>query len=405
MDISKIKPDFPILKQKINGKRLIYLDSAATSQKPKQVIAAEKEFYETANANLGRAVYALGERATKAHEDARKNVADFISAAPEEIIFVRNTTEAINLVANCISQKLNSGDEILTTVMEHHSNIVPWQIVAEKTGAKVKFVDILPDGTLDLGSFQKLINTKTKLVAITYVSNVLGTINPVKEIVAAAKTFGALILVDAAQAAPHMPINVKDLGCDFLAFSGHKMLGPTGIGVLYGRKEILEQLPPFMTGGGMIREVTLEKASYLDLPHRFEAGTQNIAGAIALGATVDYLKNLGMENIREHEKELTKYALEKLSKVKDLEIYGPKDVGLRGGVISFNITGAHPHDVAQILDSEGIAIRSGHDCAMPLMQRLGVPAVCRASFYIYNDKKDVDALVKGLKKVKGVLKL
>ncbi len=405
IDFSKIKQDFPILKQKINGKKLTYLDSAATSQKPRQVIAAEKEFYETMNANLGRAVYALGERATKAHEDARKNIADFISAAPEEIIFVRNTTEAINLVANCISQKLNSGDEILATVMEHHSNIVPWQIVAEKTGAKIKFVDILPDGTFDLGSFQKLINTKTKLVAVTYVSNVLGTINPVKEIVAAAKAFGALTLIDAAQAAPHMPINVREIDCDFLAFSGHKMLGPTGIGVLYGKKEILGQLPPFMAGGGMIREVTLEKASYLDLPHRFEAGTQNIAGAIALGAAIDYLKNLGMENIREHEKELTKYALEKLSKIIGLEIYGPKDTKLCGGVISFNLKGAHPHDVAQILDSEGIAIRSGHDCAMPLMQRLGVPAVCRASFYIYNDKEDVDALINGLEKVNEVLKL
>mgnify|MGYP001573418740 CR=1 FL=1 len=405
MDILKIKRDFPILKQKINGKRLVYLDSAATSQKPKQVIAAEKEFYETINANLGRSVYELGEKATKAHEDARKKVADFIGAEPEEIIFVRNTTEAINLVANCMSQKLKAGDEILTTVMEHHSNIVPWQIVAEKAGAKVRFIDILPNGSLDFESIRQLMSSKTKIVAITYVSNVLGTINPIKEVVVATKEFGALTLVDAAQAVPHMPINVKELGCDFLAFSGHKMLGPTGIGVLYGRKEILEQLPPFLGGGGMIREVTKDGATYLDIPHKFEAGTQNISGAIALGAAIDYLEKIGMETVRAHEKELTKYALEKLSKIKDLEIYGSKDADARSGVISFNIKGAHPHDVAQILDSEGIAIRSGHDCAMPLMQRLGVESVCRASFYIYNDRKDVNALIVGLEKVGEVLKL
>ena len=406
-DFSKLKADFPILKQKVNGKRLVYLDSAATSQKPKQVISAEKEFYETINANIGRAIYSLGEKATKAHEDARKKVAEFIGADPKEIIFVRNTTEAINLVANCLVAEMKASDNILTTTMEHHSNLVPWQIVAEKTSAKLNFVDITENFELNLKQLNKLINEKTKLVAITHASNVLGTINPVKEIVKTirSKNPDTKILIDGAQAAPHIQVNVKDLDCDFYVFSGHKMLGPTGIGILYGKKEILENMPPFLAGGGMIREVTTSKTSYLGIPHKFEAGTQNIAGAIALGAAIDYLKNIGMENIRAHEIELTKYALEKLLKIKDLEIYGPKDAEQKGGVVAFNIKGVHPHDVAQILDSEGIAIRSGHDCAMPLMQRLGVESVCRASFYIYNTKDDVDKLILGLQKVKEVLKL
>src|SRR3989344_3172624 len=302
---------------------------------------------------------------------------------------------------------MKASDNILTTTMEHHSNLVPWQIVAEKTSAKLNFVDITENFELNLKQLNKLINEKTKLVAITHASNVLGTINPVKEIVKTirSKNPDTKILIDGAQAAQHIQVNVKDLDCDFYVFSGHKMLGPTGIGILYGKKEILENMPPFLAGGGMIKEVTLDKTTYLDLPHKFEAGTQNIAGAIALGAAIDYIKNIGMEIIRVHEIELTKYALEKLSKIKDLEIYGPKDAEQKVGVVAFNIKGAHPHDVAQILDSEGIAIRSGHACAMPLMQRLGVESVCRASFYIYNDKKDVDALVNGLEKVKEVLKL
>ena len=403
MDIKQIKSDFPILKQKINGKLLVYLDSAATSQKPKQVIAGEKIFYETINANVARSVHYLSEKATEAYENSRKKVARFINSSENEIIFVRNTTEAINLAANCIGFKKN--DEIITTIMEHHSNFVPWQIVCEKTGAKLKIVDILPDGSLDLKQFEKFLNNKTKLVAITHVSNVLGTINPVKEITALAKKFNTLVLIDGAQGAPHLKVDVKDIGCDFYVFSGHKMLAPTGIGVLFGRKDVLDKMHPFMYGGHMIKKVTKENSTFQDAPERFEAGTANFAGAVALAIAIDYLEKIGMNKISEHEKELTKYALEKLLKIKNTIVYGPKDADLRGGVISFNIKGAHPHDVAQILDSEGIAIRSGHACAMPLLQRLGVESVCRASFYIYNDKKDVDALVKGIGKVKEVLKL
>ena len=403
MDIKQIKSDFPILKQKINGKLLVYLDSAATSQKPKQVIAGEKIFYETINANVARSVHYLSEKATEAYENSRKKVARFINSSENEIIFVRNTTEAINLAANCIGFKKN--DEIITTIMEHHSNFVPWQIVCEKTGAKLKIVDILPDGSLDLKQFEKFLNNKTKLVAITHVSNVLGTINPVKEITALAKKFNTLVLIDGAQGAPHLKVDVKDIGCDFYVFSGHKMLAPTGIGVLFGRKDVLGKMHPFMYGGHMIKKVTKENSTFQDAPERFEAGTANFAGAVALAIAIDYLEKIGMNKISEHEKELTKYALEKLLKIKNTIVYGPKDADLRSGVISFNIKGAHPHDVAQILDSEGIAIRSGHACAMPLLQRLGVESVCRASFYIYNDKKDVDKLIVGLEKVKEVLRL
>jgi len=405
IDPNVIKKDFPIFQVKIHDKPVIYLDNAATVQRPASVINSIKEFYETSNANVARTVHTLGEKATKAYEDARKKVADFIGALPEEIIFTRNATEAINLVANCLSGELKPGDEILTTVMEHHSNIVPWQLATKKVGAAVKYADILPDGTLHKELMWHMMNNRTKLVTFTHVSNVLGTINPVKDIIKAANEFGALTLIDAAQSVPHMPINVKELDCDFLVFSGHKMLGPTGIGVLYGKKEILEQMPPFLAGGEMIREVTLEKTTYNDLPHKFEAGTPNIAGAVALGAAVDYLKGIGMDNVRKHEQELTEYALSRLKEIPQLEIYGPTDVEIRGGVVSFNIKGVHPHDVAQILDSEGIAIRSGHACAMPLMKKLGVESVCRASFYIYNTKDDVDALVKGLLKVKAVMKI
>ena len=397
------KKDFPILKQKINGRHLVYLDSAATSQKPKQVIEAEKIFYETINANVARSVHYLSEKATEAYEASRKKVADFVNAGENEIIFVRNTTEAINLVANCLDFKKD--DEIITTIMEHHSNLVPWQVICEKTGTKLKIIDILPDGMLDLKQFENFLSNKTKLIAITHVSNVLGTINPVKEITKLAKKFGALVLIDGAQGVPHLKVDVRDIGCDFYAFSGHKMLAPTGIGVLYGRKELLNKMHPFLYGGHMIKKVTKENSTFSDAPERFEAGTANFAGAVALGNAIDYLQNIGMENVQAYELELTKYAMEKLLKIKNLEIYSPKNIEQRGSVISFNIKGAHPHDVAQILDSEGIAIRSGHACAMPLMQRLGVESVCRASFYIYNDKKDVDALVKGLEKVRKGLKL
>ena len=404
-DFSKLKADFPILKQKINSKRLVYLDSAATSQKPKQVISAISNYYETYNANVARSIHTLAEKATAAYEGARKKVAAFIGASPEEIVFTKSGTEALNLAVHLIASQLNKGDEVVLTLMEHHSNIVPWQVAAEKVGAKLRFADILPDGRLDMSSLRNIVTNKTKAVAVVHVSNVLGTINPIKEIVGIARQAGALVLVDGAQAAPHMKINVKELGVDFYTISGHKMLGPMGSGVVYAKKEHLEKFPPMLTGGHMIKTVTTEKTTYDDVPHKFEAGTASVADIIGLGMAVDYLENIGMENVRAHEVELAKYALEKLSKIKDLEIYGPMDAEQKGGVIAFNIKGAHPHDVAQILDSEGIAIRSGHACAMPLMQRLGVESVCRASFYIYNDKKDIDALAKGLQKVKEVFKL
>ncbi len=400
-----IKKDFPVLQRKINGHRIVYLDSAATSQKPIQVIDAISHFYKTYNANVGRSIHTLAEEATEKFEEAREKVARFISApSSKEIIFTRNATEAINLVAYSFGQTLKAGDEIISTVMEHHSNIVPWQFLKAR-GVVLKFADIDENGEIDYEKFRKLLSKKTKLVCLTQVSNVLGTANPVDQICKLAHEVGALVLVDGAQSAPHMPVDVKKLGCDFFAFSGHKMLGPTGIGILWARAEILEKLSPFLGGGDMIREVKLEETTYNELPWKFEAGTPNIEGAIALGAAIDYLEKIGMQKIREHEYELTKYAMEKLSAIKGIIIYGPKDCAGRGGVVSFNLKGAHPHDVAQILDSEGIAIRSGHACCQPLMKRLGIAAVCRASFYIYNSKDDVDALVEGLQKVKKVLRI
>ena len=400
-----IKKDFPVLQRKINGKKIIYLDNAATSQKPLQVIEAISHFYKTCNANVGRSIHTLAEEATEKFEEAREKVARFIGATfSREIIFTRNATEAINLVAYSFGQTLKAGDEIISTVMEHHSNIVPWQFLKTR-GVKLKFIDIDENGNLDLQQFKKLLSKKTKLVCLTHVSNVLGTINPVEEICKLAHAAGSLVLVDGAQSAPHMPVNVKKLGCDFFVFSGHKMLGPTGIGVLWGRAEILEKLSPFLGGGDMIREVKLEETTFNELPWKFEAGTPNIEGAIALGAAIDYLEKIGMQKIREHEIEITKYALGKLSEISGVKISGPTHAAERGGVVSFNLKGAHPHDVAQILDESGIAIRSGHACCQPLMKRLGIAAVCRASFYIYNSKEDVDALVAGIEKVKKVLRI
>jgi len=401
----EIKKDFPVLQRKVNGHKIIYLDSAATSQKPLAVINTISKFYKTYNANVGRSIHTLAEEATEKYEGAREKVARFIGApSSREIIFTRNATEAINLVAYSLGKNLRPGDEIISTVMEHHSNIVPWQFL-KASGVVLKFADIDEKGNLDLQQLKKLLSKKTKIVCLTHVSNVLGTINPVAEISKLAHEAGALVLVDGAQSAPHMPVDVKKLGCDFFVFSGHKMLGPTGIGVLWGRAEILENLHPFLGGGDMIREVKLEETSYNELPWKFEAGTPNIEGAIALGAAIDYLEKIGMEKIREHEIEITNYALQKLSKIKGIRIFGPKNPSERGGVISFTIKGAHPHDVAQILDESGIAIRSGHACCQPLMKILKVPAVCRASFYIYNTKEDVDALVAGIEKVKKVLRI
>ena len=401
-DVEKVREDFPILKRKIDGKPLIFLDSASTSQKPMRVINAIKEYYEMYNANPHRSLYKLCEEATEMYEDARKKVAKFINAKhPEEIIFVRNTNEAMNLIAHSFAlPKLHNPSEIILSVMEHHANIVPWQYVRDNNGTSLKFIDIKNDGTLDLEQLN--LNHNVKIVSLTHASNVLGTINPVKEISKIIHENGSLFVVDGAQSVPHMPIDVQDIGCDFLAFSGHKMLAPMNIGVLYGRKELLEDMEPFMLGSDMIKEVTLEEATWNDVPWKFEAGTPNVEGAVGLSAAIDYLNNLGMDNVRKHEKEITSYALEKLSGIDEAKIYGPTDTDIRGGVISFNLSGIHSHDLATILDDFGIAIRSGHHCAMPLMKRLRIPAAARASFYVYTMKSEVDALFNALEKSKAV---
>lgn len=406
IDVEKIRQDFSIFNQKIKGMPYIYLDNTATSQRPNQVINAMNEYYHTYNATVHRVVYELGEKATDAYERAREKVAKFINASPEEVIFVRNTTEAINLVAYSWGRaNIKEGDKILLTVMEHHSNIIPWQLLAREKKAHLEFIDINDDGLLKIDDFEKFMNEEIKIMGLAHISNVLGTINPVKEMVNYAHKNGALVLVDAAQSVPHMPVDVHEIDCDFLAFSGHKMLGPTGIGVLYGKKELLEVMDPFLGGGEMIKEVHLREASWNELPWKFEAGTPNIAGAIGLGAAVDYLNNIGMKNVREHEKELTEYALDKMMEIKGISIYGPKNVELRGGVISFNLGDIHPHDLASILDNEGIAIRAGHHCAQPLAERLNVVGTARASFYIYNTEWEIDYLVNALEKVRKVFKL
>lgn len=403
-DVEKIRKDFPILKRKINGKPLNFLDSTSTSQKPKQVIDAIKNYYELHNANPHRSLYKLCEEATQMYEDARKKVAEFINAKhSEEIIFVRNTNEAMNLITNSYAMpNLKSQDEIILSVMEHHANIVPWQHVKKRSGSRLRFVDISENGTLNLNQLTPTKNTK--IISLTHASNVLGTINPVKQISKIAHENGSVFIVDGAQSVPHMPVDVQDIGCDFLAFSGHKMLGPMNIGVLYGRRDLLEDMEPFMLGSDMIKEVTLEDATWNDLPWKFEAGTPNVEGAVGLSAAIDYLDKLGMGNIRKHEKELTSYALQKLSRIKGLKIYGPMDSDIRGGVISFNLDDIHSHDLASILNDFGIAIRSGHHCAMPLMNRLGVSSVARASFYIYTTKSEIDALAVALEKAKKVFK-
>ncbi len=406
IDVEKIRKDFPIFNQKIRGMPCVYLDNAATSQRPNQVVDAMNDYYQIYNATIHRVIYELGEKATDAYEGAREKVAKFINAKPEEVIFVRNTTEAINLVAYSWGRaNIREGDKILLTLLEHHSNIIPWQLLAKEKKAHLEFIDINDEGLLKMDDFEKFMNEEIKFMGLVHVSNVLGTINPVKEMVNYAHKNGALVLVDAAQSVPHMPVDVREMDCDFLAFSGHKMLGPTGIGVLYGKRELLEEMNPFLSGGDMIREVHLREASWDELPWKFEAGTSNVAGAIGLGAAVDYLSNIGMKNVREHEKQLTKYALDKMMKIKGISIYGPKNVELRGGVISFNLGDMHPHDIASILDGEGIAIRAGHHCAQPLVERLGVVGTARASFYIYNTEWEIDYLVKALEKARKVFKL
>ncbi|MEW6003639.1 MAG: cysteine desulfurase [Nitrospirota bacterium] len=404
-----LRKDFPILKRLIAGKPIIYLDSVASSLKPQQVLEAMNEYYREYGINIFRGIYKLSQEATDKYEEARSKVAKFIGAKDEkEVVFVRNATEAINLVTYAWGRaNINEKSEIISTVMEHHANLVTWQQLALETGATIKYWDINEQGYLNTKILSKIINERTKLLAITHVSNVLGTINPIVEIVKEVKRVNpkCLVLVDGAQAVPHMKVDVANLGCDFYAFSGHKMLGPMGIGVLWGRYELLDQMLPFQLGGEMIREVYLEKTVFANPPTKFEAGTPNVAGAIGLGAAVDYLKKIGMDNVRKHEEELTSYALKRLSGLNHFTFYGPKEVKERSGVISFNIKGIHAHDLAQVLDEDNICIRSGHHCAMPLHTRLGISASARASFYIYNTKQDIDKLVEGIKKAKKIFKV
>ena len=395
-DVEEIRRDFPILEREVNGKRLAYLDNAATSQKPRQVIQALTGYYELHNANVHRGVHRLAEEATAAYEGARRKVARFLGAQDTRaLIFTRGTTESINLVAHAWGRKfLSEGDEVVLTETEHHSNLVPWQLAAQATGAKLRFIPVLEDGTLDLQEAERLIGAKTRLVGCIHASNVLATINPVEELARMAHGAEALMLVDGAQSAPHLPVDVEELGCDFYACSGHKMLGPTGVGVLWGRLGILEEMDPFMGGGEMIREVRLDRSTWNDLPYKFEAGTMNVAQAVGLGSAVDYLDELGMQNVREHEKQLGEYAYRSLSEIEGITLYGPEED--RMGLVSFSLPDVHPHDLSQLLDEDGIAIRSGHHCAQPLMRRLGVAATARASFYLYNTEREVDAPVEAL---------
>jgi len=398
LDVARIRKDFPILERKVHGKQLVYLDNAATSQKPKQVIDELVRYYENYNANIHRAVHTLGEEATAAYEAAREKVRAFINApSGETVIFTRNTTEAINLVAYSWGRaNIREGDEILLTQMEHHSNLIPWQMLAKEKGATVRYVPVTPQGTLELNGLENLFDARTKMMALPHASNSLGTINPVEKIAAEARKRGVMLLVDGAQGAPHLPVDVQAIGADFYAFSSHKMLGPTGIGVLYGRQELLEEMEPFMGGGEMIRKVTFEGATWNDLPWKFEAGTPNIGDAIAFGAAIDYLSELGMENIRQHEAEIVAYAIDRMSTIDDIILYGPP-AEQRGGVVSFNFPGLHPHDIGTVLDTHGVAIRSGHHCTQPLMRCLGISGTARASFYIYNTPEEVDKLVDAVK--------
>ncbi|MBI3962122.1 MAG: cysteine desulfurase [Deinococcus sp.] len=397
----EVRHHFPILARKVHGKPLIYLDNAATSQKPRMVLEALNQYYKRHNANVHRGVHTLAAEATQAFEVARAKVARFINApSPEQVIFTRGTTEAINLVAYAWGlENLRSGDEIVVTEMEHHSNLVPWHLAARRTGATIKAIPITIDGKLDLDQARQLIGPKTRLVAVAHVSNVLGTINPIEELTALAHARGALVLVDGAQAVPHMPVDVPAMGADFYAFSSHKMCGPTGAGVLYGRRELLEAMPPFLGGGEMISEVYIDRSTYNVLPYKFEAGTPNIAQAIGLGAGVDYLSALGMERIHQVERELVAYAYERMRQVEGLQLYGPGP-SERAGLVAFNLPGVHPHDLATFLDQDGIAIRAGHHCAQPLMRALKVQSTARASFYFYNAADEVDALVASLQRAK-----
>lgn len=398
-DVASLRRDFPILATKVHGKRLVYLDNAATTQKPQAVVDAVSHYYEADNANIHRGVHLLSERATKHYEHAREAVARFVGAAqPQEIVMTRGTTEGINLVANSfVRPRLSPGDEILVSGMEHHSNIVPWQMACQATGARLKVIPITDAGELDMTAFAKLLGKRTRFMSIAHTSNALGTVNPVKEIVATAHAKGVPVLVDGAQSVPHMPVDVAGIDCDFYAASGHKMYGPTGIGFLYGKREHLEAMPPWQGGGDMIRSVTFEETTYNDVPYKFEAGTPDIAGGIGLGAAVNYLEGIGMKRIQAHEQSLLEYATQALVKVPGLHIVGT--AAHKAAVISFTLEGIHPHDVGSLLDRDGIAVRTGHHCAQPVMDRFGVPATSRASFGLYNTIDEADALVASLRKV------
>ena len=405
VDWVRVREDFPILDAvNAKGQRLAFLDSAASSQKPRQVIEAVERYYRETNANIHRGVYDLSERATAQYEAARHMVADFVHAkSAREIVFVRNTTEGINLVAHAWGRRnIAAGDLIVVTTMDHHSNLVPWQLLAEETGARIAAVRVTDDGRLDLDHLKELLALEPRLVAFPHVSNSLGTINPAEEIIRLAHEAGAVTVVDGAQSVPHMPVDVQGLDADFLAFSGHKMLGPMGSGALYGKLALLEAMPPFMGGGGMIRKVSIEGSTWADVPARFEAGTPSVGDAIGLGTAVEYLQAIGMNNVREHERALTAAAVARLGDVPDLRLFGPDDAEARAGVLSFTLGDIHPHDVAAILNEENVAVRAGHHCCQPLMDRLGVVATTRASFYVYNVAEDVDRLVGGLRRAQAI---
>ena len=398
LDVNAIRADFPILQRQVNGRPLVYLDNAATTQKPQAVIDALVHYYSNTNANIHRGLHTLAEEATAAYEAVRQQTADFINApSHREIVFTRNTTESLNLLAYTLGRRLQPGDEILLSGMEHHSNIVPWQLLAARSGAKLVYLDVDDDGQLNLDQARDLIGLRTKIVSLVHMSNVLGTINPIAEIATMARAVGATMIVDAAQSVPHMPVDVQNLGADFLAFSAHKMLGPTGVGVLWGRAELLDDLDPFMGGGEMISVVNRDESTWAALPHKFEAGTPNIADVIAFGAALTYLTNLGMDVVRAHDLEITAYAIDRLTSLEGMHLYGPADPEQRGAVTAFNYLDVHAHDLSTIVDGHGIAIRAGHHCAQPLMRTLNVPATARASYYIYNQRQEIDVLIDGLR--------
>ncbi len=408
LDVARVRADFPILDREVNGHPLVYLDSGNTSQKPRPVLDALTEHYTRHNGNVARAVHTLGTEATEAYEGARAKVAAFVGAAsPAEIVFTKNSTEAINLVANAFRNgtgrfRVGPGDEVVISEMEHHSNIVPWQLLCDRTGATLRWFGITAEGRLDESTLDDLVTNRTKIVSYVHMSNILGTVNPTARIAARAREVGALVMLDCSQSVPHLPVDVAELGADFIAFTGHKMCGPTGIGVLWGRSELLAEMPPFLGGGSMIETVTMERTTYAAPPVRFEAGTPPIAQAVGLGAAVDYLTGLGMDAVRRHEEELTAYALDALATVPTLRLFGPATPVGRGGIFSFGLTGIHPHDIGQVLDAHGIAVRVGHHCARPVCARYGVPATTRASFYVHTTTAEIDALVRGLDQVRKV---